>query len=341
MRQSIPDLRWVQTLEESLTGNMGIAVEGSNATVPGDDIWHGNGASSLALPTITPFTPKRWLEISHRGTGQFCWNISADPFITLSQISGTLNPDDEDLRVYVSVDWAKVPPNFGEVSTINISSSTPYGTQGINPQITVKVNKTSLPSNFTSGFVESAGQLAFEAEHYTRQRPTNNLSYTTLPKYGRTLSAVKLSNNLAQGLSAANAPALEYDFVTFTPTTATKGLNVTLILTPTHNINPKLPLAYMTQIDNLPPQRRNPVTDQKQPNFPIGWEKAVADSAWYNTTDFGAVPPGPHTLRVWLLEANMVLQKIVLDLGGVVYSHNGPPESYSVGRNGGDARVEP
>jgi len=35
-----------------------------------------------------------------------------------------------------------------------------------------------------------------------------------------------------------------------------------------------------------------------------------------------------------------VLQKIVLDLGGVVYSHNGPPEGHSVGRDGDNARVE-
>jgi hypothetical protein len=37
-------------------------------------------------------------------------------------------------------------------------------------------------------------------------------------------------------------------------------------------------------------------------------------------------------LKVWLVEANVILQKVVLDLGGVVYSHNGPPESYRVGK---------
>ncbi|KAF2848461.1 glycoside hydrolase family 115 protein [Plenodomus tracheiphilus IPT5] len=334
MRQSTPDLRWVQTLEDSLAGNMGIAVEGSNATIPGDDMWHSNGGGSLTLPGITPYTPKRWVEITHRGTGQFNWNISADPFITLSQTAGTLSPDDDDLRVYIDVDWTKVPDNFGKMSTLNFSSSTPYGTQGSAPQVMVMVNKTSIPSNFSAGFVESAGQLAFEAEHFTRHTPAGNLSYTVLPKYGRTLSAVKLSDNLAEGLTTSTAPMLEYDFFTFTPTTAAKGLNVTLILTPTHNINPKLPLAYITQIDDLPPQRRQPVIDQKQPNFPVEWGRAVADSAWYNTTHFGAVAPGAHTLKVWLVEANVILQKVMLDLGGVAYSHNGPPESWRVGSGG-------
>ncbi|CAN9225288.1 unnamed protein product [Alternaria alternata] len=338
MRQSTPDLRWVQTQERSLAGDMGVSVEGSNATIPGDDMWHGNGASSLTLPAMTPFTPKRWVEISHRGTGPFSWNISADPFVTLSQVKGTMQPNDEDIRIYVDVDWSKVEDGFGAQSKLNFSSSTDYGTQGGNPQVMVMVNKTSIPEDFNAGFVESAGQLAFEAEHYTRTTPgSSDHSYQVLPKYGRTLSGVKLTDNLAEGLDSSSAPSLEYDFVTFTPTTSAKGLNVTLILTPTHNINPKVPLAYIAQVDNKTEARREFVIDQPQPNFPVGWGKAVADSAWYNTTNHGELAPGKHTLKLWLVEANVILQKVVLDLGGVVYSHNGPPESYRVG--GGNATM--
>jgi hypothetical protein len=334
MRQSSPDLRYVQTLERSLAGDLAIAVEGSNATIPGDDMWHSNGGGSLNLPNITPFTPKRWLEISSRGIDSFSWNISADPFITLSQASGTMAPKDKDIRVYVDVDWTKVPANFGKKSTMNFSTSTDFGTQGGNPQVIVMVNKTSIPSNFSAGFVESAGQLAFEAEHYTRSAPAGNLTYMVLPHYGRTLSAVKLHNNLAEGLTSSTAPSLEYDFVTFTPTTASKGLNVTLILSPSLNINPKKPLAYITQIDEKPEQRRQYVIDRPQPNFPVNWGTAVANNAWYNTTNFGATAPGKHTLKVWLVEANVLLQRVVVDLGGVAASHNGPPESWRVGGGG-------
>lgn len=337
MRQSTPDLRWVQTLERSLAGDMGVSVERSNASIPGDDAWHGNGGSSLNLPDITPFTPPRWIEIISRGVDSFSWNISAEPFITLSQTSGTLKPTDDDLRIYVDVDWTKVPDGFGKKSTLNISSSTDYGTQGGNPQVMVQVNKTAIPSSFKAGFVESAGQLAFEAEHYTRTSPAGNLSYMVLPKYGRTKSGIKLADGLAEGLTASTAPVLEYDFVTFTSTTAAKGLNVTLILSPTLNVNPKLPLAYIAQIDDLPPLRRQYVIDQKQPNFPVNWGTAVAQSAWLNTTNHGAVAAGAHTLKLWLVEANVVLQKVVLDLGGVVYSHNGPPESWRVGGGNGTA----
>lgn len=334
MRQSTPFLRWVQTSERSLSGDMGVAVEGSNATIPGDDQWHGNGGGSLDLPAMTPYTPKRWIDIFSMGTQPFSWNISAEPFIKLSQSGGRIAPSDADVRVYIDVDWAKVPAGFGKKTVLNISSSTDYGTQFSMPTVNLQLNKTSLPSSFSAGFVESAGALAFEAEHYTRLTTHGNLSYTLLPHYGRTLSALKLSSPLAESLSPATAPALEYDFYTFTPTTKAKGLNLTLVLSPSLNVNPKQPLAYVAQLDELPPQRRQYVVDQPQPDFPVGWGTAVAQNAWLNTTNWGAVEPGMHTLKLWLVEANVLLQRVVVDLGGVVYSHNGPPESYRVGGGG-------
>lgn len=332
MRQSTPFLRWVQTAERSLSGDMGVAVEGSNATIPGDDIWHANGGGSLDLPAMTPFTPKRWIDIFSMGTNTFSWNITTEPFIKLSKSAGSISPTSDDVRVYIDVDWSQVPDGYGKKVALNISSSQDYGTQYTRPTVNVMVNKTSVPNSF-NGFVESAGLVSIEAEHYTRLNSAGNLTYTVLPHYGRTLSALKLSSPLAEGLSSSSAPALEYDFYTFTPTTSAKGLNLTLILSPTLNVNPKKPLAYVAQLDDKPEQRRQYVIDQKQPDFPVGWGVAVAQNAWLNTTNWGEVAAGKHTLKLWLVEANVVLQKVVLDLGAVQYSHNGPPESYRAGGN--------
>jgi hypothetical protein len=338
MRQTSPFLRWTMNMERSLSGDMGVTVEGSNATVPGDDIWHSNGGGSLDLAPMTPYTAPRWIDIYNMGTQDFDWQIQAAPFVKLTQSSGTLAVEDEDVRVYITIDWTQIPAGTGMKSVMNITSSRDYGTQYGMPTVNLQLNNTALPSTFTAGFVESAGYVAFEAEHYTRMTPAGNLTYQLLPSYGRTLSALKLSSNLAEGLTTATAPVLEYDFYTFTPTTAAKGLNLTLILSPTLNINPKKPLAYVAQIDDMPQQRRQYVIDQPQPDFPVGWRPAVAQSAWYNTTSWGAVQSGKHTLKLWLVESNVILQKVVLDLGGVKESHNGPPESYRVG-NGGNSTV--
>ena len=53
----------------------------------------------------------------------------------------------------------------------------------------------------------------------------------------------------------------------------------------------------------------------------------------YTTSTFTVGAPGPYTLRVWALMPGVVVQKIVVDLGGVRPSYLGPPESFLVGRD--------
>lgn len=169
-----------------------------------------------------------------------------------------------------------------------------------------------------------------EAEHYTRQsNATSPRTYLTLPVYGKTLSGLTLADIHAPSLTPATAPGLEYDFYTFT---ATKMANVTLILSQSLNTNSKRPLKYAITIDNHPPKIIPYIHDQANGEMPVGWEKAVSDAAWTSATTFD-LAAGSHVLKFWALEPGVILQKIVVDLGGVRRSYLGPPESFRVGIN--------
>jgi hypothetical protein len=73
MRQSTPPLQYVQALEGGLAGPMGIMVEGDNATVPGDDMYHTLSSNTLQLPTFSPYGRNHWIEIFSTGLNAFTW----------------------------------------------------------------------------------------------------------------------------------------------------------------------------------------------------------------------------------------------------------------------------
>ena len=58
------------------------------------------------------------------------------------------------------------------------------------------------------------------------------------------------------------------------------------------------------------------------------WEKWVSDNVIVSTTQHSVEQPGTHVLKFWMVDPGVVLQKLVVDTGGLKPSYLGPPESY-------------
>ncbi|GAB7347368.1 hypothetical protein MBLNU459_g4302t2 [Dothideomycetes sp. NU459] len=346
MRQAVPPIQYVQLAESGLAGDLGVAVEGSNATVPGDDMYHALSSEVLTLPPMDPYGPaSRWIDVFSRGLNQLSWNISAPPYLSFSQSEGIISPNGTtDVRVWVAVDWSQLSPGGMSTATINISSSTGYGTQYSMPQVELPLNYTVVPADFTNGFVESDGHISIEAEHYSSISDSDSgVTYEVIPNLSRTLSGITLFPVTADSQNPTTGPALEYNLYTFSNLSSGKALdpnqgvttqytantvNVSLIFGTSLNTIPDRPLRYAVQLDDQPVQTVQYIIDQPAGANPTGWLTAVANTAWTNTTTWNYTTPGSHTLRVWELEPAMVLTKIVVDLGGVRPSYLGPPESW-------------
>jgi hypothetical protein len=332
MRNTLPPLGWVQELDTSLAGSLGVSIEGSNATVPGDDIYHSLSSNTLTLPPLSPYGAKsRYIDIFSRGPSSCAWKVSPwESYVSANPSSGITGSNGSDTRVLITIsDWAATPsaPN-SSVVRINITSDCNWGNYGA-PTIVFPVNHTSAPTNFT-GFIEDDAHISIEAEHTKSNTSTSSSQYVTLSNYGRTLSGVTLFPVTLPSQDTDTGPYLSYSIYTFTPATLA---NLTLYISPSLNANgASRPLKYGVAIDSEDPQIVEFVPIATAGSLPAGWDGAVSDGVWglssgNTTTTTHAVDAGAHEVKLWLLEPGVVVQKLVLDLGGVRSSYLGPPES--------------
>jgi hypothetical protein len=103
-------------------------------------------------------------------------------------------------------------------------------------------------------------------------------------------------------------------------------IRVKAILDPTLNFVPGRGLRYGISFDDEKPQ----VVDVLEKNDSQAWATSVKDNVREARSDHMISTPGYHTLKFWMVDPGVVLQKLVVDLGGVKPSYLGPPESHHV-----------
>jgi hypothetical protein len=172
--------------------------------------------------------------------------------------------------------------------------------------------------------------VSIEPEHFTRNTAAGSYHWQRIADYGRTLSGMRAEAPVdASGATPGkNSPCLEYRMYLFT----TGPVEVTAITAPTLNFVPDRGLRYAVSIDDEPPQVFTLVPQGYQAqNRNAAWEKSVADNAHYGKSRHSIATPGYHTLKIWMVDPAVVMQKLIVDLGGLKPSYLGPPESFRAG----------
>jgi len=193
----------------------------------------------------------------------------------------------------------------------------------VTPEAATEV-KTAI-SRATTGsapvFYEKNGYVSIASEHYTRAVNTNGIQWTILPDIGREGSGITPFPVTASKQDPGNnSPHVEYDFYTYEDGTAT----VQAYFSPTLNFHNEADgLRYAVSIDDETPQiiGMNAYTDA---NVWRGW---VANNIIVATTLHNVLKPGKHVLKFWMADPGIVLQKMVIDLGGLKKSYLGPKET--------------
>ena len=287
---------------------MGIAVEGCVLS------WQ-NGLHDESILSFDVFNQKRrYIDVYNSGNATFDYvATTTSPWIVVSPQHGKV---EKDQRLWVTIDWDKAPSETTK-GTVTIT-----GTDGQTENVPLTTFKPSDPTRSSlHGFVEADGYISIEAEHYTKKVDTTQANWQKIDDYGRTLSSMTIFPVTAQSVTPpTDSPRLEYQMYLFLP----GKLEVETILAPTLNFVPGRGLRFAISFDDQPPQ----IIDALANNTQQDWARSVEDSVRKVKSTHAVTSKGYHRLKVWMVDPGVVLQKLVVDLGGVQPSYLGPTESF-------------
>jgi hypothetical protein len=296
----LPEVKHIDVPEKA---DMALTLEGTNQIWPDEQAPAG----------FTFFTTEKthYLEVFNRGTQAFAFTAKASqPWVKLSPANGII---DKEQKITITIDRAKVPADVRSTE-ITITKA-----DGQSIKVMAVIDNTTALSNI-KGFLDNGGYVAIEAEHYSKAVNSTNIKWAVLPDYGRTLSGVTTMPVTApvQTLSATT-PHLEYTVHIRKP----GEVKLLTYVSPSLDYNKLGGLKFAVSIDDEAPQ----VLNLQAGNSQKAWQKTVADNINIQTSTHTITKPGTHTIKYWMINPGVVLQKLVLDCGGLKPSYLGPPES--------------
>jgi hypothetical protein len=180
-----------------------------------------------------------------------------------------------------------------------------------------------IPQNQTANvFYELNGYVSIESSHFTQKRESANVKWKTIPGIGRDGDGITtFPVTAAEQPVNKNSPHLEYDIYAYD----SGEVKVNAYFSPTLNFhNEPEGLRYAISIDDGEPQI---ISINKEDNDAKTWGQWVSNNIIIKTSTHAIGKPGKHIVKYWMVSPTVVLQKLVIDLGGLKPSYLGPPET--------------
>jgi hypothetical protein len=179
-----------------------------------------------------------------------------------------------------------------------------------------------VPAGF-DGFVETDGVVSIEAEHYTEKADRGGAGWEIIPGLSRTGDAMAVFPTTAASIGPAQlmteAPRLDYRVYLSTVGEITAVVN----LLPTQPILTGNGLRLAVALDDQSPQLVTAGAEVSSPE----WSQSVLNEVLTATVRLRVPTAGAHVLKIYMVDAGVVLDKIVIDCGGLKPSYLGPPET--------------
>jgi len=251
-------------------------------------------------------------EIFKTGANGLKYKIKAPDFMMLSSREGMLDGDE---KIRISIDWNKAPKGNRETQIV-ISGSDRSSI--ILPITTENIIPADLPANL---FLCDNGYISMEATSYSSAVNNRPIFWKTIPNYGKTRSGViPIPVTAPVQQPGEGSPHLEYDIFI----TQTGNFSLNTFVSPTIDFTAKDGLKFAVSLDDQIPVMVNISVDYASE---YAWGQSAARNIKIFKTPLAFNKTGKHTIKYWMITPGIVLQKLVLDLGGLKPSYLGPPES--------------
>ena len=184
-----------------------------------------------------------------------------------------------------------------------------------NPPKQIMPQVIRIPEKTTAyTFIETDGYISIEAEHFTRSIAEGRTIWSIIPDFGKTLSGVTT-------LPVTQSPEkmyLEYDI----EIKKSCNVKVELLLAPTLNFNNNKGLSYAISFDDGKEQIIN-FNGHYKGDLGKWQANPIIESHSNHLLD----KKGKHTLRIRPLDPGIIIEKILIDVGGLKPSYLGAPET--------------
>lgn len=322
---------------------MGVAVEGCELAWPGAE-------AKAELPRFDVLNNQSYyIDVFNRGIGSFDFKASSNTkWIKLSHKKGRV---EKESRIQVEIDWNQVTDGES-AGVIEIKHN-----KNIVP-VQVRAVKAPLPNTdkpFYGGF---CGEFSIQANQYHSNKSGKFAQWMVLPDLGRSEACMGIYPVTSPSATIEDAPVLEYQV--FLPEAG--STTVCLGILPTQDIYPQRGLRIGTALDNEEPfiiDARKGLVDTfgeytpknlsksnvLKPLPPVRRDLALVANRkhrrneifdnlrWLDVT-FDVKEPGIHTLKVFMVDPEIVLETIVVNPDNAHPSYFGAPSlQFNVNKN--------
>ncbi|MFC5682712.1 glycosyl hydrolase 115 family protein [Flavobacterium sp. MAHUQ-51] len=295
---------------------------------------------SDVLPVFNAYVNNQYyIDVFMKGEGEVSWEVKpkAD-WIKISHQKGILdNHKNSQQRIWVSIDWNKVPkgenkkeaplghdyqlipPSYKVNSAIDFVSKDTLITIGVsafNPKLEILENY--------KGFVEDKGYISIDAANYSNKKEGAAAKWEIFEGLGY---AGKVSVGLPRTADSQltiqdiknNSPVMEYEFYSFNFGQA----SVKVQAIPTHAFYQGRGVRCAVAIDDAEPV----VLDFQTFGRSEEWLQNALKNATVKSASQIINKAGKHKLRVWMVDPGVMIDRILIDLGGWKDSYAFPPET--------------